>query len=363
MRRMLKAPILDPKAGLCPSNRGTPQGGILSPLLAVIALQGMETDLREKAFQMRFGRQRHNPGINIVNYADDFIVTCKTKEQAEQFVPVIAQWLTENVGVELSLEKTRITHINDGFDFLGFNVRKYRGKLLIKPAKDNRLSVLRKIKDILDANKSAKQSTVIRLLNPVIRGWGSYYSTKVSKGTFAYWDYRIYQMLWKWAKRRHPKKGAQWVRKRYFVVRGARNWVFADGPWTLAKMSDIRIIRHVKVQGQRSPHRPNDQEYFETRRQQLLLKRLSNAQKNAVQKTRGRCALCSHPISAEHLRHWQVNQENPFLFVQMARNTTDPLVVVHRWCYERYRSTSDQDTLPLKREPIPSLEELDGWVD
>jgi RNA-directed DNA polymerase len=234
---------------------------------------------------------------------------------------------------------------------------------LIKPAKNSKLAVLRKIKGILNANKAAKQSTVIRLLNPVIRGWANYHSTVVSKATFAYCDYRIYQMLWKWARRRHPNKGAQWVRKRYFTQQGTRNGVFADGPWTLATMSDTRIIRHVKIQGQRSPHRPSDREYFETRRQQLLLKRLSDAQKSAVQKTHGRCVLCSHPISAEHFRRWQINRENPFLFVRMTRDMTDPLVVVHRWCYERYRSTSDQDTLPPKREPTPSLEALDGWVD
>ena len=364
VRRMLRAPILDPETGLIPSTRGTPQGGLTSPLLALIALQGMENDLREMAFQLKFGTGRREPGINIVNYADDFIVTCKTKEQAERFVPVIAQWLAENVGVELSLEKTHITHINEGFDFLGFNVRKYCGKLLIKPAKDNKLSVLRKIKDILDANKSAKQSTIIRLLNPVIRGWSNYYSTQVSKVTFAYCDYRIYQMMWKWAKRRHPNKGARWVRKRYFVRIGTRNWVFSDGSWTLSKMSDTRIVRHVKIQGQRSPHRAGDQKYFEARRKQLLLKRLNDHQKSAVRRTNGRCAICGCPISAEHLRRWQINGENPFLFVRMARNTTDPLVVVHRWCCERYRSTSDQDTPLLKREPTPWPESaIQGWVD
>lgn len=167
---------------------------------------------------MKFRSSRKIPGINIVSYADDFIVTCKTKKQAEQFVPVIAQWLADNVGVELSLEKTHIAHINDGFDFLGFHVRKYKAQPLIKP-KDNELAVLRKIKGILDANKSAKKSMVIRLLNPIIRGWSNYYSTQISKKVFGYCDHKIIQMLLKWAKRRHPKKAAWWVYQRYLPIR------------------------------------------------------------------------------------------------------------------------------------------------
>ncbi len=232
----------------------------------------MEEELKQIALRMKLG------SVNIVTYADDFIVTCRTKEQAEQLVPIIAEWLADNVGVELSLEKTRVTHINDGFDFLGFHVRKYKGKLLIKPAKDRKLAVLRKIKSILDSNKQAKASMVIRLLNPIIRGWGNYYSTQVSKRAFAYCDHRINQMLWRWAKRRHPKKSAQWIYQRYFPRQGSRNWAFSDGGYTLATMADVRIIRHIKIQGRRSPHRPSDQEYFEARQEQLLLKRLNGFQ-------------------------------------------------------------------------------------
>ena len=132
----------------------------------------MEDDSEAEGLPNEIWKQPRKPGIHIVAYADDFIVTCKTKEQAEQFVPVIAEWLAEHVGVELSLEKTRVTHIDDGFDFLGFHVRKYNGQLLIKPAKDSKLAVLRKIKGILDANKSAKPSMVIRLLNPHYPGMG-----------------------------------------------------------------------------------------------------------------------------------------------------------------------------------------------
>ncbi|CAM3748971.1 reverse transcriptase domain-containing protein [Alicyclobacillus pomorum] len=104
-------------------------------------------------------------------YADDFVISCRTKEQAEQFVPVVAKWLQEHVGVELSLEKTKITHIEEGFDFLGFNVRKYNGKMLIKPSKESQVSILRKVKELLASNKTAKAETIIRTLNPLLRGW------------------------------------------------------------------------------------------------------------------------------------------------------------------------------------------------
>ena len=260
------------------------------------------------------------------------------------------------MGVELSMEKTRITHIDDGFDFLGFHVRKYGGQLLIKPSKDSKLAVLRKIKDILDSNKSAKTTKVIRLLNPIIRGWANYYSTQVSKKIFAYCDHKINQMLWKWARRRHPNKGAKWVYKRYFSSRGNRHWVFSDKQQTLATMADVRIIRHIKIQGQRSPHRSSDHEYFENRREQLMLKRLNGFQKSVVRKTNGRCPLCDCKISAEHLRRWQTNGDNNILFVRMipermgGQYTIENVCVTHRWCYERYRLTNGYDTLPKNPE-------------
>ena len=341
VRRILKTPIIDPEDGRIPTAKGTPQGGILSPLLANIALHGIETGLRE-AFRKKFGLPKYHTGFNIVTYADDFIITCKTKEQAEQFVPVIAEWLAENVGVELSLEKTRVTHIDDGFDFLGFNVRKYRGTLLIKPSKDSKLSVLRKVKAILNANKSATVSTIIRLLNPVIKGWSNYYSTQVSSRAFSYCDHKITGMLWHWAKRRHPKKNSQWVYQKYFARSGSKSWVFGQDKQTVVFMSDLRIIRHTKIQGKRSPYRPSDAEYFEDRRMKLTLKRLNDFQKKVVQKTNGRCALCGCTISAEHFRRWRINGENDISFNQIISeqaeriDTHENVYVTHRWCYEQH---------------------------
>ncbi|MDQ0191089.1 hypothetical protein J2S03_002957 [Alicyclobacillus cycloheptanicus] len=225
------------------------------------------------------------------------------------------------------------------------------------------MAVLRKIKSILDANKQAKASLVIRLLNPVIRGWGNYYSTQVSKRTFAYCDHRINEMLWRWAKRRHPKKSARWIYQRYFPRQGSRNWVFSDGGYTLATMTDVRIIRHIKIQGCRSPYRPNDQEYFVTRREQLLLKRLNGFQKKVVRKTSGRCPLCGCNISVEHFRRWQNNGEDAILFARMiperlgGHDTIENVCVTHRWCYEKYRAAFGYDVLPDNPERFLSNQE------
>ncbi len=352
IRRILKAPTIEPERGRIPSVKGTPQGGLISPLIANIALHGMEETLREQAFQMGFGSSREKPGVHIVRYADDFLITCKTKEQAEAFIPVVATWLQEHAGVELSLEKTKITHIDEGFNFLGFNIRKYGGKLLIKPSKDSKLSILRKVKMVLDLNKTAKVETIIRTLVPLIRGWANYYSTVVSKEVFSYCDYRIHEMLWRWAKRRHPKKSAKWIKARYFVRRGNRDWVFTDGTRDIFRMNSVPIIRHIKIQGNRSPHRASDSDYFGQRRKRLLLKRLNGFQKKVVEKTDGKCGLCGRLISEEHFRKWQQNGENNIGFHHMipshlgGHNTVANVFVIHRWCREQHYRKHGGDTMP-----------------
>ncbi|WEH09021.1 group II intron maturase-specific domain-containing protein [Alicyclobacillus fastidiosus] len=316
----------------------------------------MEEALRELAFKMGFGPQRKKPGINMVVYADDFVISCRTKEQAEQFVPVVSKWLEENVGVELSLEKTKITHIDEGFDFLGFNVRKYDGKLLIKPSKESQLSILRKAKMLLDSNKTAKAETIIRKLNPLLRGWASYYSTAVSTDAFSYCDYRIHKMLWRWIGRRHPNKSAKWMKAKYFARRGNRDWVFTDGTWDLFYMTNMPIIRHTKVQGNRSPFRPSDSNYFEHRRKQLLLKHLNGFQKKIVEKTDGKCGLCGRPISEEHFRKWRLNSENKICFHHViphqlgGRSTINNVFVTHRWCHELHYKRYGYDTMPDRPE-------------
>src|ERR1035437_7521859 len=206
---------------LFPTDAGTPQGGIISPVLANMTLDGLEAMLAEK-----FPKAR-NTGLkmHMVRYADDFIITGNSKEWLEHEVkPAVVEFLAER-GLVLSPEKTKITHIRDGFDFLGWNIRKYHDKLLIKPSKANVKAHLDTIREVIKANKTAKQANLIKLLNPVLRGGANYHRHAVAKATFARVDDGIWSTLWQWATRRHPTKGSKWVRAKYFQTRGAKNWV------------------------------------------------------------------------------------------------------------------------------------------
>jgi RNA-directed DNA polymerase len=212
---------------LFPSEMGTPQGGIISPTAANMALDGLESILKAE-FGRQGSRQAHANQVNLIRYADDFVITGRTKELLERQVkPLVESFLGER-GLVLSEIKTRVVHIEDGFDFLGWTVRKYSGTLLIKPSKKNIATFLETIQDTVKANKQATQAHLIGLLNPKIRGWANYHKGAVAKEAFCKVDHEIWKMLWRWAKRRHPNRGAQWVKDRYFRTEDSRTWVFAE---------------------------------------------------------------------------------------------------------------------------------------
>lgn len=256
LRAWLKAGYLERDA-FHATAEGTPQGGIVSPTAANMALDGLDRRL-----QTRFkGRCK----VNLVRFADDFVVTGASRALLEDEVkPLVVQFLKER-GLELAEEKTRIVHIDQGFDFLGFNIRKYQGKLLIKPAKSSIAAVKDKVQEILAAGNSLPQGVLIGRLNPVIRGWGNYYRHVVSKDVFDGVDHAIWRMTWNWAKRRHPKKSSQWVKDRYFAHKDGRDWVFTDGSATLFRMASIPIRRHVKIRGEANPYDPQYASYFAER--------------------------------------------------------------------------------------------------
>ena len=289
---------------LFPTETGTPQGGIISPVLANMTLDGLEAKLAEKFPKAR----RAGLKMNMVRYADDFIITGNSKEWLEQEVkPAVVEFLAER-GLVLSPEKTKITHIREGFDFLGWNIRKYDGKLLMKPSKANVKAHLDKIREVIKANKTAKQANLIRLLNPILRGWANYHSHVVAKETFARVDADVWSMLWRWAVRRHPNKGARWVKEKYLKTRGARNWVFAatekqeDGTQrelTLLQESDTPIQRHIKIRANANPHDPEWEHYFESR----WATKMQNSSKGRAKFYRvwrrqdGMCSTCQEPIT------------------------------------------------------------------
>ena len=161
----------------------------------------------------------------------------------EEIKPLVENFL-ESRGLTLSEEKTKITHIEEGFDFLGYNIRKYNGILLIKPSKKSLKGFMEKIRGIIDSNKGSKQESLIRLLNPVIVGWVNYYKNCVASDTFRKADYLIFEKLWQWAKRRHPKKGKYWIASRYFTRIKNRNWCFVAN-FKRGKADDKLSLIHI----------------------------------------------------------------------------------------------------------------------
>jgi RNA-directed DNA polymerase len=276
LQKWLKAGYVENRS-LFPTEAGTPQGGIISPTLANMTLDGLE-----KLLLKHFPREKWKDGkkwtpkVNLVRYADDFIITGDSKELLENEVrPLVEVFLTER-GLALSADKTRIIHIDEGFDFLGQNLRKYDGKPLVKPSKKNTHAFLEKVRGLIGVNKTVSQTTLIDSLNPVIRGWASYHRHCAATETFERVDHEIWQRLWQWARRRHPNKSAAWVKRQYFPAQGNRSWTFAadtgertpEGKliWKrLVYASDTKIHRHVKIRRDAHPFDPQWMPYFKER--------------------------------------------------------------------------------------------------
>ena len=221
LKKWLNAGYIE-KQQLYSTTLGVPQGGTISPTLLNVTLSGLETAIAAATIKFK-------DKVNFAIYADDFIVTGASREILEQKVkPAIVNFLKER-GLVLSEEKTIITHINQGFDFLGHNVRKYNGKLLIKPAKKNVNLFLTNLRNIITNAKATRTSDVINILNPKIRGWANYYHHVVSSAVFSKVDNDIYLALWKWATRRHQKKNKHWIKNKYFCSHNGDNWVFNAG--------------------------------------------------------------------------------------------------------------------------------------
>ncbi|KTC69020.1 reverse transcriptase [Legionella birminghamensis] len=261
---------------LFPTLEGTPQGGIISPILLNITLSGLEKAITD-------GKDDRLNKVHTAIYADDFIVSGASKELLEEKIkPRIEAFLVER-GLTLSPEKTKITHIDNGFDFLGANIRKFNNKLIIVPAKDSIKSFLKDIRTTIKSNPTLSAEKLIYLLNPKIRGWTNYHRTICAKETFSKVSHLIFFAIWKWARRRHPNKGTGWILKKYFRSDSKRNWIFSttvkdkDGKTTyldIVEPTRILIRRHIKIRAEAYPFDPKFKEYFE-KRKQLKNKRIA----------------------------------------------------------------------------------------
>jgi RNA-directed DNA polymerase len=293
------------------TDAGTPQGAICSPVLANLTLDGLEAKLRERYPERT--RCSRRAKVNLVRFADDFVITGSSKELLETEVrPLVEEFLHER-GLALSPEKTKITHITNGFDFLGQHVRDYHGTILVKPSRASVHSLLAKARALIRANAQAKPENLMGQLNPLIRGWAYYHRHVASKHTLAKVDHALFRSLWQWAKRRHPNKPRRWIKDKYFQVIGNRHWVFGGNRQDKAgrfyrielfSAASVPIKRHTKIKGAANPFDPAWEVYFEQRLGVTMADNLQGRRKLLYlwQEQHGRCPVCRQAIT--HLTGW-----------------------------------------------------------
>lgn len=297
LKQFLKAGFVF-QGELFPTDEGTPQGGIISPILANMTLDGMQKVLSDRFHTNRLGkvdiRFKNAHKVNLVRYADDFIITAATKEIAEEAKEIIRDFLHTR-GLELSEEKTVITHIDNGFDMLGWTFRKFKGKLIVKPSKKSVKAFVAKLHDtVLKQGKSWEQGMLIRKLNQQLRGWANYHQSVCSQDTFSRIDHILYEMLWRWAKRRHPNKNRRWIVGNYWHSQGLQNWIFSTDKEQLLNIAYFPIVRHTKVRMDANPYL--DTQYFKYRKFQRGIKCLSGRFRTVWKKQNGYCFHCGLPI-------------------------------------------------------------------
>jgi RNA-directed DNA polymerase len=292
VRGWLKAGVAD-EGRWAPTEEGTPQGGVISPLLLNVALHGMEQ--AAGAGWLRSGAAK--PGTPVlIRYADDFVVLTYSKEEAEQVKLKLAAWL-EPRGLRFNEDKTRIVHLDEGFDFLGFNIRKTKGKTIITPSKEAVRRIRERLRNEMRALQGGNAAAVRRKLSPIVRGWATYYRGAVSSQTFKTLDNYVWKLTYKWATRSHPNKSKRWVVGRHFGKFNrsrADKWVFGD-PVTgayLYKFAWTPIVRHVKVKGGASMDDPDLADYWANRRRKKAPPVMDKTSLNLAFRQQGLCPLC-----------------------------------------------------------------------
>jgi len=339
LRQWLQAGFLEKQVWFA-TTEGTPQGGIISPVLANRTLDGLQRLLEE-----RFpANSRRKYKVHLVRYADDFIITGSSKVLLEYEVkPLVEQFLSER-GLELSHEKTRITHVKDGFDFLGQTVRCYRnGKVILKPSRRSIKTFLAKIRETIKNSGGMTAGEMIWRLNQQIKGWTMYHRFAASKRIFTHVDARIFRMVWCWCRRRHKKKRTEWIKKKYFPMVGHRDWVFTGAvrdsegkSWPIQLMSaaKVRIVHFTKIRCEVNPYDPEWEQYLEKRlgwKMSLTLKGMGRIE-YLWQVQQGRCVLCGQQLRLEDAT-WQIHHR--VRRSHGGQNTCDNLELIHANCHRQ----------------------------
>ena len=371
LKAWLKAGILDKGKTLFPTE-GTPQGGICSPLLANIALHGMETRIKEYAATLKGSRKENKKSLALIRYADDFLIIHENLNVIETCQEIIGQWLSK-LGLELNQEKTKIKHTltkheenKPGFDFLGFNIRqfpvgKYQSgkntngknlgfKTIIKPSKEKIKEHYNKLSEIVNNLKAAPQQALITKLNPVIRGWSNYYRTVCSKDTYSKVHQLLFYKLLRWGYRRHSNKSKTWVNKKYWRTIDMNNWRFSckieDINYVLMMHPETKIVRHTKVKSDASPYDGNST-YWGSRMGKHPEIKASVA--ILLKKQKGKCNYCKltfkpgDKIERDHIIPRQAG----------GNKLKDNLQLLHKHCHD---VKTKKDLITIKRYKIRK-----GW--
>lgn len=336
IRRWLKAGVMEGGRST-PTEAGTPQGGVLSPLLANIALDGMERLFDGEASnghpQRPSWKKGVNKGISLIRYADDIVAIAPSREVLEQHVRPRLETFLAHRGLHLSEGKTRTVQSTDGFNFLGFEIRRFQRALLTQPQKEKIIGHYRAIKTFLDQHKQSPAVQVIRDLNPKIRGWSNYYRHCAAKRAFRKLDHLVWHALWRWAKRRHPNKSAQWIRQRYFRTVGNRHGVFAEKKAQILWYQDTPITRCPKVTGKSSPMNPALKAYWEQREQwRLKVLTIKPQRKSRLQTQNFRCGLCKVPFyNGDPIDDHHITPKH-----EGGDDRQENRMLVHRWCHHAH---------------------------
>jgi RNA-directed DNA polymerase len=368
----LKAGVID-RGRFAPSEEGTPQGGVISPSLFNVALHGMETAAGVRYYTT--GRDAGSAATDspvAVRFADDFVVMCASREQAEQVKARLTRWLASR-GLAFNEDKTRIVHAETGFDFLGFNVRRYHGKLLIKPSTAAIRRIRERLRTEMRSLRGGNAGAVLHTMNPIVRGWSAYYRTVVSSEVFTALDNYVWKLVYKWAKHSHPNKPKHWIVDRYFGrFNKARQdrWVFGDrdsGAYLL-KFSWTKIVRHQLVKSAASPDDPALTDYWARRRRTGPPPPLDKATRHLLQVQRGRCPHCrglllhtdDQPRSPREWEQWLTTTRKAIIkqhIVYRDHGTPDRLRIrlTHAHCQRRYLAAGTGQTALLPAREPPRL--------
>ncbi len=368
IRAWLKSGVIDwnnkENKGYKPTQYGVPQGGVISPLLSNIALHGLENYLKDwiptvyrpLEYDKHYGgyrplRPSHSKKtLNITRYADDFVILHKSKEVIVKAKEKVKEFLS-TVGLKLNDDKTQIVDIYEGFDFLGFNVRRYKkvgkyradkdrkgnritGRLLIKPSKKSVKEHYKKIAKIIEIYKSASQAELIQKLNPVIRGWSNYYKYVVSKETFSKLDHLIWKRLWRWCTRRHNGAKRKETARRYFpnvdLNNGKLRWTFhtvIDGIYiTLNEHAKVGIEKYHLIDGKKSPY-DGDTTYWGRRLTKYPF--LNTRERKLLVIQKGKCNICNTKFKFGE--QWHIDHIKPK--AKGGANTVKNLQLVHNYCH------------------------------